>query len=165
MQCKLVFQASVADSHLSFVWRVNFNWSWLICLYFGNRASPLASATASEPRVVWLFKFLNWPSFSNLSTRMRLTQVAVFWTAHSSEQKRGGRNSTHQYWCSSINISHPRMPFDSIVVEQYFNVGEGATAWLEERPPNDKKYFSRQIERRGRTFMKSGPIWAIMWSN
>ena len=87
MQCKLVFQASVADSHLSFVWRVNFNWSWLICLYFGNRASPLASATASEPRVVWLFKFLNWPSFSNLSTRMRLTQVAVFWTAHSSEQK------------------------------------------------------------------------------
>ena len=79
MQCKLVFQASVADSHLSFVWRVNFNWSWLICLYFGNRASPLASATASEPRVVWLFKFLNWPSFSNLSTRMRITQVAMNW--------------------------------------------------------------------------------------
>ena len=148
MQCKLVFQASVADSHLSFVWRVNFNWSWLICLYFGNRASPLASATASEPRVVWLFKFLNWPD--EINSGGGLLDGTQF------RAKRGCRNSTHQYWCLSINNSHPRMPFDSIVVEQYFNVGEGATAWLAERPPNDKKYFSRQLERRGRLSWKVG---------
>ena len=37
--------------------------------------SPLASAMASEPRFVLLFKFLNWSSFSNLSARVRLTQV------------------------------------------------------------------------------------------
>lgn len=70
----------ISQRDLSKNWdhKASFNWSWLICLYFGNRASPLASAMASEPRFVLLFKFLNWSSFSNLSARVRLTQVVVF---------------------------------------------------------------------------------------
>ena len=39
------------------------------------------------------------------------------------------------------------MPFDSIEVEQYFNVGEEATAWLAERPPNDQKIFFKKNSR------------------
>ena len=70
--------------------------------------SPLASAMASEPRFVLLFKFLNWSSFSNLSARVRLTQV-VFFGWHTVLRRE--RVENHQYWCLSINIFSSKNAF------------------------------------------------------
>jgi len=70
--------------------------------------SPLASAMASEPRFVLLFKFLNWSSFSNLSARVRLTQV-VFLGGTQFYAERWVEN--HQYWYLSINIFSSKNAF------------------------------------------------------
>jgi len=136
--------------------------------------SPLASAMASEPRFVLLFKFLNWSSFSNLSARVRLTQVVFFWVAHSSTLcQREGRKSPilifiNQYFLiqeclliplclnSISKLERMEEPIERHQVDRSSSPGR-------QNHPNDQKYFSRKTWERERLSWKfvSGNQWLV----